>query len=163
MIMFKLAQFGNKSKTNRASDSGFTLIELLIVVVLIGILSGFTLGVLRPKNQKRRAEEAVARESVEKLAMAMSTCLVARKNPETTCNTFEKIGARNVSGTPRSNYTYQVGTERDASNNLWGYVELCTANTNRYSACAPGCRMRIRINPNTGIAEKMSKRCLITF
>lgn len=161
--MLRLVQFKNNSGPHPSSNSGFTLIELLIVVVLIGILAGFTLGVLKPKNQKRKADEAVARENVEKLAIAMSTCLAARKNPETTCNNFEKIGARNVSGTPRSNYIYQVGTERDASGNLWGYAELCTASTNRYTECSPGCRMRIRINPNTGIAEKMSRRCLITF
>lgn len=55
------------------SQIGFTLIELLIVVSLVGILGGVSTSVIDSKKQKARAEDAVSRNKVHKLASSIES------------------------------------------------------------------------------------------
>ncbi len=143
---------------------GFTLIELLIVVVLIGILSGVLLSVIQPGAQRLRAEEATAGANVNKLQLAMAACMAKSLDPFTTCTSFESIAANNPSGEPRAETRYEISITRDASGNTWGIANMCLDGNYSYEDCpANTCRMQVRVNADTGSAEKSSRGCSIDF
>lgn len=124
---------------------GFTIIELLIVVSILGILSGITLTVIDTGKQRARAEDAVKRSNIEKLAQAIQ----AHCNAEAKCPALKTDGSRQPNSptyisawpTDDTSYTYvrngdynfevNVRSSLDPAkyikyNSLVGKIEVCT-------------------------------------
>jgi len=142
--------------------SGFTLIELLVVIVLIGVLSGILMAVIQPGIQRTRAEETVARTNLDKLRLAMASCISTRTDPINSCTTFEDLATNNPSGEPRAGTRYGVMITRDASANTWGIVDVCLDGNHSYTDCPTNtCRMRIRINADNGDVQRSRRGCSI--
>lgn len=121
---------------------GFTIIELLIVVSILGILSGITLTVIDTGKQRARAEDAVKRSNIEKLAQAIQ----AHCNAESRCpikdGTGKPVAPTYIMGWPtdavytyivKGNYDFEVyvqssmfPTKYIKYNSQRGRVEVCT-------------------------------------
>jgi type II secretory pathway pseudopilin PulG len=69
----------------KEKESGVTLIELLVIVVVIGILSTFTLSVINTRSYRERANDAVKATNVRKTAEALEAYRMAEGSyPEDT-------------------------------------------------------------------------------
>ena len=154
------------TNTVHKSRSGFTLIELLIVIVLIGILSGVLLAVIQPGAQRSRANEAVAKSNLDKIRMAMLSCISSRSDPLNSCITFEGIGANDPSGNPLPETTYYVSKSNQASFPNSIYAQVCLTGGTSYDYCT-GCAMRYIFDVNSANfhtnSGKVSKYCSIDF
>jgi prepilin-type N-terminal cleavage/methylation domain-containing protein len=53
------------------NQKGFTLVEILIVISLIAVLSGVTLGVVNSQQKRKAAEDAVKRSGIEKIYLGL--------------------------------------------------------------------------------------------
>lgn len=148
------------------NSKGFTLIELLIVIVLIGVLSGFLLSVLNPGQLKRKAQESVAKENLDKIKLAMLTCFGTRRDPLNSCRSFTNLGVSDPTGNPTPTSTYYVSKSNQISWPNTLYAQVCMTGGYSYDLCT-GCAMRYIINVDTGqlhdINGKESKGCIIEF
>lgn len=147
----------------RRKSPGFTLIELLIVIVLIGVLSGFLLSVLNPGQLKRKAQEAVAKENLDKIRLAMVACFGTRKNPIESCRSFTNLGINDPTGRPTPTSMYYISKSNQIAWPNTIYAQVCMAGDYNYDPCT-GCAMRYIINVDTGqVINKSTKGCIIEF
>lgn len=64
----------NKKQNNGLLyNSGFTLVELLLVVSIIGILSGVVINVVNSDRQKKVAQDAVKKSTLDKLVTGVQS------------------------------------------------------------------------------------------
>jgi len=113
-----------------SNQKGFTLIELLIVIAIIGILSGVLISVVNPVKQQQKANETVMRSNMDKLKMALLSCINSRVNPYNSCRSFANVGANNPTGEPKSTTSYALPWSWGTSDYLYVYAALNTSNPN---------------------------------
>ena len=130
-----------------SNQKGFTLIELLIVIVIIGILSGVLISVVNPVKQQQKANETVMRSNMDKLKMALLSCINSRVDPYTSCRSFANVGANDPSGEPKSTTRYYLPWNWGGSNWLYVYAVLNTSNTDGE------CRAYYRYNISAGLFD----------
>ena len=76
---------------NKKMNKGFTLVELLIVVLVISVLSGVTLGVLNSKGVKAKSRDAQREADLRKIQTALELFFVDNRQYPTTSGSWIKI------------------------------------------------------------------------
>ena len=112
------------------NQKGFTLIELLIVIVILGILSGVLLSVINPARQQQKANETVMRSNMDKLKMALLSCINSRAIPYNSCRTFADVGANDPTGKPKSTSRYWLPWSWGTPDYLYVYAVMNTSDAN---------------------------------
>ena len=69
---------------NHDSEAGFTLIELLVVMLILGILAAIALPAFF--NQREKAGDAKAKETVHTAQVAMETCATENRGSYENCD-----------------------------------------------------------------------------
>src|SRR5512133_361095 len=72
------------ARLNGDSEAGFTLIELLVVMLILGILAAIALPAFF--NQREKAGDAKAKETVHTAQVAMETCATENGGSYLTCD-----------------------------------------------------------------------------
>lgn len=149
----------------KKGERGFTLIELLIVIVLIGILSGFLLSVLRPGDLRARANQSVMDENLNKLVMAVQACINSRSNP-TACAaasaangaTFPNtLAVTNPAGKPTSGTVYRIYNSGSTI-----VVDAALGGTYANTGTPTLCQIRNVIDTGSGaVTRTVGTQCLI--
>lgn len=107
------------ARLNGDSESGFTLIELLVVMLILGILAAIALPAFF--NQREKAGDAKAKETVHTAQVAMETCATGNGGSYAAC---DQEDLRAIEPTlPEEGGTPEMEVEGEAS----GYAVTVTS------------------------------------
>jgi len=136
-------------------NKGFTLIELLLVVSILGILAGVMTSVINPNVQRNKAQDAIKRSNIEKLAQSIEAYCAGEGvcpsvNTDTVLrNTYVKQWPADISyywGNSYRDFEINVALSSNSSkfyryNSVWGSIKECTGRIggSNWSSTNPTC------------------------